>query len=92
MNQVVVMVVRSAGNGGQRYGKCLGHVPSVPCVRQVHVCVFVSDALSVSHHAGSAPDVCWGAVTCSNQDLDGAVLSRLDVFSKVLMLDNRDKT
>lgn len=61
-------------------------------LRPTSVCALVSDALSVSHHAGSAPDVRWGAVTCSNQDLDGAVLSRLNVFGKVLVLDNKDET
>lgn len=30
------MAVRSARNGWQRYRKCLEHVPSVPCVCQVH--------------------------------------------------------
>lgn len=49
----------------------------------------MSDALGASHHAGGAPDVRRGAVTRSDQDLDGAVLSRLDVLGKVLVLDNR---
>lgn len=42
-----------------------------------------------SHHAGSTPDVCRGAVTSSYQHLNGTVLSRLDVFSKVLVLKRR---
>lgn len=53
--------------------------------------MLVSDALVVSHHAGGAPDVRRGAVTRSDQDLDGAVLSRLDVLSKVLVLGNEDE-
>lgn len=53
--------------------------------------MLVSDALGASHHAGGAPDVRRGAVTRSDQDLDGAVLSRLDVLGKVLVLDNKDE-
>lgn len=49
----------------------------------------VFDALGVSHHAGGAPDVRRGAVTSSDQNLNGAVLSRLDVLSEVLVLDNK---
>lgn len=38
------------------------------------------------HHAGGAPDVSRSAVTGSYEDFDGAVLPRLDVLCKVLML------
>lgn len=51
----------------------------------------MSDALGASHHAGGAPDVRRGAVTRSDQDLDGAVLSGLDVLGEVLVLDNKDE-
>ena len=39
-----------------------------------------------AYHAGGAPDVCRRAVPGSYQHLDGAVLPRLDVLGKVLML------
>lgn len=42
---------------------------------------------SPSYHTGRAPDVGGGAVTGSDQNLDGPVLTSLDVFREVLMLE-----
>lgn len=41
---------------------------------------------SVPHHAGCAPYVSRRAVPSADEHLQGAVLPRLDVFSKVLVL------
>ena len=42
---------------------------------------------SGAYHAGGAPDVGRRAVSGSYQHLDGAVLPRLDVLGKVLVLN-----
>ena len=42
-----------------------------------------------SHHAGGAPEVGWGAIVSSYQDLHRAVLTRLDVLCEVFVLENR---
>lgn len=52
-------------------------------------CIVYTVYMCFPHHAGSTPDICRSAVTSSYQDLNGAVLSRLDVFCKVLVLERR---
>lgn len=59
--------------------------------KQQTLMIFLCFRLCSPHHAGCAPDVSWGTVSGSYQDLNGAVLSRLDVFCKVLMLFRREK-
>lgn len=44
---------------------------------------------SAPHHAGCAPYISGCAVSCADENLQGAVLPRLDVFSKVLVLNRR---
>lgn len=40
----------------------------------------------LSHHAGGAPDVGWRVVVRTNQNLNGAILTGLNVFAEVLVL------
>merc|ERR550517_2046530 len=37
-------------------------------------------------HAGTGPDVSWGTIASSKQDLQGAILARLDVLGEVVLL------
>lgn len=45
---------------------------------------------NASHHAGCAPYISRCAVSGANENLQGAVLPRLDVLSKVLVLKKEE--
>lgn len=61
------------------------------CVHNLKEPTVYTVCARLSYHAGSAPDVCGGAVTSPDQDFNGAVLPGLDVLCKVLVLCEREK-
>lgn len=48
------------------------------------------EAAKLAYHACCAPDVSWGAILSTNQDLHGPVLPSLNILSEVLVLEEKE--